>query len=507
MTRFALMPLLLFLMGALCLNALVLPRSPYDSVNPLIGTDADGNTFPAATLPFGMMQWGPDTRADGWYHYADNSIRGFSLTHISGAGCPIYADVPILPWTGELPSGTPRDAKSSFSHSHERVHPGYYRVDLYEGIRTELTTATHSGIGRFDFPASGARTFLFKAGESATISEGRKDSSSVEIRGDDAVVGTVHSGGFCKSESNYVLYFVAKFSSPFSKMGTWDDSLHAGAKSAAGYRAGAYVSFPAGAEPILLKVGISFVSVENAAANLDAEIPGWDFDKVRESARKRWSEVFAKVQVDSGTAEQRTIFYTGLYHMLLAPNIFSDVNGDYIGFDGKIRRLAKGEAQYANFSDWDTYRSLTQFHSLLFPDETSQMMQSLVRDAEQSGWLPRWPVANDVSYVMGGDSPAILLAEAYSFNAGGFDTKTALRFMLKGAREQGTGPHGRSQRPGLAEYLKNGYVPAELNESGASVTLEYASADFAIFTHGGSSRGSRQRGQTAALGPELAHAL
>jgi predicted alpha-1,2-mannosidase len=188
-----------------------------------------------------------------------------------------------------------------------------------------------------------------------------------------------------------------------------------------------------------------------------------------------------RVQTDGGTAEQRTIFYTGLYHMLLSPNIFSDGNGDYIGFDNKIRRLPAGQAQYANFSDWDIYRSLVQFQSWLLPAQTSQMMQSLVRDAEQSGWLPRWPVANDVSYVMGGDSSAILLSSAYAFGARSFDTATALSFMVKGATQPGTGPHGNFERPELSDYLSKGYVPVDDNqESGASITLEYVATDFAV---------------------------
>ncbi len=190
--------------------------------------------------------------------------------------------------------------------------------------------------------------------------------------------------------------------------------------------------------------------------------------------------MLARVQAEGGTPEQRTIFYTGLYHMLLSPNVFSDETGDYVGFDGKVRRLSQGEAQYANFSDWDIYRSLIQFQSLLMPHQTSQMMQSLVRDAEQSGWLPRWPVANDVSYVMGGDSSAILLSEAYSFGATAFDGESALHFMIKGATQPGTGLHGGSERPSLADYLKNGYVPVTADqEAAASISLEYGNADFA----------------------------
>lgn len=458
--------------------------TPYDAVDPFIGTAADGNTFPGATLPFGMMQWGPDTKSDGWYHYADKSIRGFSLTHISGAGCPIYADVPILPWIGELP-GSPvalSDAVLSFSHDREQAQPGYYAIDFDNGVKVELAVSMRAGIGRFTFPAGVVPSLLIKAGDSATIPDEKRkaDTSSVEVRGSNAIVGTVHSGGFCGSDSNYILYFSAKFSRPFTAMGTWTDAVHAGERDAIGHKAGAYVSFPKG-DAVIVKIGISFVSPENAEANLNSEISGWNFDSVRARAKSTWNDMLARVDAQGGTADQRKIFYTGVYHMLLAPNIFSDVNGDYVGFDGKVRRLAAGETQYANFSDWDTYRNLLQFHALLLPEQTSQMMQSLVRDAEQSGWLPRWPVANDVSYVMGGDSSAILLSSAHAFGARKFDAKSALKYMLKGATEPGTGPHGQSVRPFLADYLSKGYIPAAPDrESAASITLEYASADFAI---------------------------
>ena len=467
--------------------------SPYDSVDPFIGTGADGNTFPGATLPFGMMQWSPDTRPDGWYRYGDKTIRGFSLTHISGAGCPVYADVPILPWpiyaggSGPVVSNTFDDTALIFSHEHESAHPGYYSVEANTtsdtAVKTELTVTTHAGIGRFYFPATAGRMLLFKVSSSANITEKNRetDSGAIEIRGKDTVVGTVHSGGFCNSPTNYVLYFAAKFEKPFESYGTWADKITAGTTSASGRRAGAYVSFASSAEPVVMKIGISFVSKENAEANLAAEIPGWDFDAVHASAKAAWTKMFDRVQAEGGTPEQRTIFYTGLYHMLLSPNLFSDDNGDYIGFDQRVRRLPAGQQQFANFSDWDIYRDIVQFHALLFPEQTGQMMQSLVRDAEQSGRLPRWPVANDVSYIMGGDSSEILLSEAYAFGAQAFDRKSALHFMIKGATEPGKGPHDLSERPGLGNYLALGYVSlSDDPEAAASITLEYASADFAV---------------------------
>jgi predicted alpha-1,2-mannosidase len=463
------------------------PQAAYDAVNPWIGTAADGNTFPGATLPLGMMQWSPDTREDGWYHYPDASIRGFSLTHISGAGCSVYADVPILPWTTELAASADlNDLKVGFSHDHEQAHPGYYSVILDNGVKTELAVALRAGMGRFVFPAAAPRILLFKAAASATVNDPKResDNSTIEVIGSNTITGTVHSGGFCQSDTNYVLYFAAEFARPFSSYGTWSGNQSgrttAGARSASGRRVGAYVSFASGAEPILMKIGISFVSLENARKNLSREIPGWDFEAIHRAAKETWTEMLNRVQTEGGTPDQRVIFYTALYHMLLSPNIFSDDNRDYIGFDNKVRRLPAGQAQYANFSDWDIYRSLIQFQSLLLPAETSQMMQSLVRDAEQSGWLPRWPVANDVSYVMGGDSSAILLASAYAFGARSFDTRSAVRAMVKGATQPGTGPHGNSERPKLEDYLSKGYVPVDDHEeSGASITLEYANADFA----------------------------
>jgi predicted alpha-1,2-mannosidase len=458
--------------------------SPYDAVNPFIGTGADGNTFPGATLPFGMIQWSPDTRPDGWYHYGDKTIRGFSLTHISGAGCPLYGDVPVLPWSKAInESDDPSKFTAGFNHDKEEAHPGYYKVQLEDGTKAEFTVADRSGTARFEFLNGNPRTLIFNAAGSATIDapHREKDESTIEIRGKDTLVGTVHSGGFCGSPTKYALYFVFKFQKPFASSATWTDKVVPGRASATGHKAGAYVSFSEGDNPILMKAGISFVSIANAEANLAKEIPGWDFGAVHAAARSAWTNALDKVQAEDGTPEQRTIFYTGVYHMLLSPNVFSDENGDYVGFDWKVRRLPPGKKQFANFSDWDIYRNTIQFQALLYPEQTSQMMQSLVHDAEQSGWLPRWTPANDNSYIMGGDSSAILLSEAYAFGAGDFDQKSALKYMLKGASVPGKGLHNWEERPGLADYLSKGYIPTtDKFQTASSYLLEYNSADFAV---------------------------
>jgi predicted alpha-1,2-mannosidase len=472
----------------------------YEAVNLFIGTAGGGNTFPGATLPFGMIQWGPDTRDGGWYHYGDKSIRGLSLTHISGAGCSIFADVPILPLVGgelstyrDASSPSPNSLSLPFSHEHEQADPGSYQVTFDNGVTADLTVTSRAGIGRFTFPAGSQPTLLFKAGASATATDAarKSDTSAIEIRGDDTIAGTVHSGGFCASNTNYVLYFVAKFSRPFSSRGVWDEALRPGVSSAQGHGVGAFVAFDSPNAPLVMKVGISFVSIANAAKNLRAEIPGWGFDGVRTAAQQTWRTKLSQVEAAGGTPNERVLFYTALYHMFLSPNLFSDDDGSYVGFDQKVRRLPAGQAQYANFSDWDIYRNVIQLHALLFPKQTSQEVQSLVRDAEQSGWLPRWPVANDVSFVMGGDSSPVVISSAYAFGARSFDTHTALRYMLKSATTAGEGPHGTPERRGSADYLKLGYVPLIENnvprgaddntyhQSSASVTLEYAAADFA----------------------------
>jgi predicted alpha-1,2-mannosidase len=480
-------------LGVLCASPLSRAQTAYDTVDPFIGTTGDGNTFPGASLPFGMIQWSPDSGSDGWYFHDKASIGGFSLTHLSGAGCPLYGDFPILPWTGELttsPAATPDAYTLAFRHDQEEAHPGYYAVTLDNGSKVELTVRDRVGIARIHFPQGQVSRILVKGTSAntdvhvATLPPvGREhDGTRVRIIGNDAVSGSTTAGGFCGTNSRYTLYFSARFERPFHSFATWkDETIQKERREAAGQHTGAWLDFGEESQ-VQLKVGLSYVSEANALANLNQELPGWDFDRVRASARATWSSLFDRIPVEGGAPGQRKIFYTALYHMTLAPNLFSDGNGDYIGFDGKIRSLAptRQHAQYANFSDWDIYRNTIQLQALLFPGRVSDMMQSLVNDAQQSGWLPRWPAANDVTYVMNGDSPTVLIASAYAFGARNFDTKTALRYMVKAATEPGKGPHDNEERPYLTDYLKLGYVPIDEDPSAASRTLEYANDDFAI---------------------------
>jgi predicted alpha-1,2-mannosidase len=463
---------------------------PYDAVNPIIGTDGDGNTFPGATLPFGMIQWSPDTNTNALYYHHDKQITGFSLTHISGAGCSLYGDFAVLPTLGDLasnPGSGIAPYAAAFDHATEGSHPGYYAITLANGIRIEITVAERSGIARFLFPAGSPARLLVNAGSSANTRNPKQAGSAdygnqITLQSDSSFAGSVSAGGFCSSDSHYKLYVTGQFNKPFKASRLWqDDAILSDAKSAQGKHTGAWLDFGSEHE-VIFKVGISFVSQAGAAANLQKEIPAFAFDRVHAEARRIWSGQLDRVAVTGGTPDQRTIFYTGVYHSLLSPTLFSDEDGNYIGFDNQVRSLAgsKQEAQYANFSDWDIYRNTVQFQALLDSARESDIVQSLVNDAAQSGWYPRWPAANDVTYVMGGDSPVAVIASAYAFGAHNIDVDTALKYMVKAGTQPGTGPHHNAERPFLADYLKLGYSPNDKDEISASRTLEYASDDFAI---------------------------
>jgi predicted alpha-1,2-mannosidase len=490
-------------------------------VNPYIGTkpgDVDmgtgggaANTFPGADVPFGMVQWSPDTVTlqHGGYFYDDNRIRGFSLTHLSGAGCSTYEDIPFMPVVGEVtdsPAANPAAYVSTFKHTNEKVSAGYYGVTLDNGATVELTATQRTGSGRFGFPAGKPATLLVNTSGSIAGT----DDAQVTI-GRNSISGWASSGRFCGANNHYRVYFHAEFDRPFASIGTWKNGavtpgraterggaparadLHAAdttrptspgrAQShsvrpqdttVSGPGSGGFVTFDTSdAATVNVRVGLSFVSVDGAKANLRAENSGSrTFDQIGSAARGTWNDRLNQVQATGGTSDERTIFYTALYHALLQPNAFSDVDGRYAGFDGRVHTAESGHAMYTNFSGWDIYRSETQLLATLAPAETSDMARSMVAYAEQGGSWDRWTVANDYTGVMNGDPYHIIVSTAYAFGARDFDANKALLLMLRGATQP---TKGYEERPGLADYLRLGYVPGA-----AADTLEYTSADFAI---------------------------
>jgi len=469
-----------------------------------------------------MVQWSPDTTpADrdgrGGYDYRDSHLKGFSLTHLAGAGCSLYGDFPFLPTTAPLTSspaaqGSSLDGKlqPGFSHAHESGRPGYYAVRLKPAnggaIGVELTATTRTGLARFTFPRNPHASVLVNAGGSAQPD----DFASVSIDPPHREIdGVASSGLFCGQRPRYRIYIAAVFNRPFRAYGAWQrqKALPGATAARASQRpadnppttagAGAYATFDTTRNPVVLaRVGVSFVSVEDARANLAAEDPGLPFFTIAHRAERAWNQALGRIRVSGGPERLIDTFYTALYHAFLAPRTFSDVGGAYIGMDGIVHR-ARGRIQYADFSGWDVYRTEIQLLSILVPRRASEMVRSLLADASQSGCLPRWPYANGQSMTMVGDSADPLIASAAAFGAGGFDRRAALEAMLKGADAECRSANGEYlERQGIGPYLTLGYVPYDLDVrtrnansiygtpeavwGSAATSLEYAVDDFAI---------------------------
>lgn len=497
-------------------------KDPASSVNPLVGTSNGGNTFPGAVLPFGMFSWSPEnTRGDmtraaapGGYHYDAPRIRGFSLAHLSGTGCRgASGDIPFMPHVGEVTSSPSIDAKnavyaSDFTHADERAVAGAYQVTLASGVNVRLTATMRTGAGRFTYPAGQPATMLIRA------SDTQIGSSDAEVSIDAAsrtITGSVTSGNFCGylspagRHSYYTLHFVAVFDRPFTTAGTWqNDALRPEATSArggttygaegyppAGMGSGAFVGFAPGST-VNVRVAISYVSLANARANLAAEqAAGATFESVAQSAHDTWNTTLRRIEITGGTETERRVFYTALYHSLLHMNLFSDVNGEYHGFDGRTRRVtAPQRAQYANFSGWDVYRSQVQLVALLEPAIASDMAQSLLNQASQNnGVWDRWTHNSGATAVMEGDPSPPTVAAIAAFGATAFDMKGALASLKRAATaptaldlsDDGCRVMCRGQRPSLDKWLSVHYIPTVSHAwGGAGETLEDVTADFAL---------------------------
>lgn len=466
-------------------------EDPAQYVNPFTGTKPGGpdfghgggagNTFPGAVAPFGMMQWSPDTAEyqHGGYQYEDDRIRGFSLTHISGAGCGDFGNIPFLPVLGDAPV-----QDHPFSHENESASPGAYDVTFDNGLRTELTATQRAGVARFTYPEGETASLSIDAAKAFNDAEG-----SLTIDGN-TISGYTDGGGFCGGSNEYRAYFHAEFDHDFTSSGVVRDGrVDTSAKQISGSGTGAanprqaqedgaqaFVSFDPGAErTVTARVGLSFVSLDGAKANAAEELGDRGFDQVRDGTRAAWNEMLGRIDVGGGSEQDRRRLYTGLYHSLLHPNVFSDVDGNYTGFDGEVHRAEPGHAQYANYSGWDVYRSQTQLVALIAPDIASDIAQSAVNQSAQGGYFDRWTVANGGTGVMTGDPLPIMISSAHAFGATDFDTGRALERMRAGATNE-------DERPVHEQYGELGYIPAEDEESWGSVstTLEYTGSDFAI---------------------------
>jgi predicted alpha-1,2-mannosidase len=448
-------------------------------VNTFVGTGGHGHTYPGATVPFGMVQLSPDTRVEGWdacsgYHYSDSTILGFTHTHISGTGVADYGDILLMPTIGPpaVSHGDPARRhsgyRSAFRHQTEQATPGYYSVQLDDyDIRAELTASTRVGLHRYTFPRSNEANVILDLqhglGPDHVIEAG------IQISGDNEIAGYRRSDGWAKDQ---MIYFVVQFSKSFRSFGiSVRDRFQARRRMASGRNVKAYVRFSTGKdEQVLVKVGISAVDIDGARRNLATEVPDWDFDAVRGSAQQAWEAELSKIQVDGATEEQYRTFYTALYHVLLAPNTFSDVDGRFRGMDGKIHE-AKGYTMYTVFSLWDTFRAEHPLLTIIDPKRSLDFVKSLIEKYEESRVLPVWELAANETWCMIGYHSVPVIFDAYVKGIRGFDASEAFQAMKHSAM---------LYHFGLQGYRQEGFVPAEKESESVSKTLEYAYDDWCI---------------------------
>ncbi len=464
------------IMFCLAATAIIQAQSPKtifltDYVNPFIGTGGHGHTYPGATVPFGMVQLSPDTRLEGWdgcsaYHASDSVIYGFSHTHLSGTGCSDYGDILVMPVTGTVNLENYGYA-SPFNKTEEFASPGYYRVRLLKGqIDAELTSTARVGVHRYTFTEAGLSNIVIDLKHRDKVLE-----SGLKVSGNDEVEGFRISQAWAARQ---MVYFVAKFSKPFesytlSNGGQLSKELN----EVNGDNIKSFFTFKiTDREQILVKVGISGVSIEGARKNLEAEVPGWDFDTIVNKASLEWNSALGKIKAEEGTHEQQVIFYTALYHTMLQPNIYNDVNGQYRGRDLKVHK-AEGFDYYTVFSLWDTYRAANPLYTIIEPERVNDFINTFLRQYDDGGMLPVWELSGNETGCMVGYHAVPVIADAWQKGIRGFDGNKALEAMKHSAEQD---------HLGLKYYKAKGYIPADREGESVSKTLEYAYDDWCIAT-------------------------
>jgi predicted alpha-1,2-mannosidase len=467
--------ILLFISGVFLCVAMA-QKSPAEYVNTFIGTGGHGHTYPGATMPFGMVQLSPDTRLEGWdgcggYHYDDNYIYGFSHTHLNGTGVPDLCDILFMPTTGETRWNNGSDGKpgygSHFKHSSEKSEPGYYKVVLDDyAVTAELTATTRAGMHCYTFSAGNQSNILVDLFHRDEVLE-----SSIKVISNTQIEGLRRSRSW--AENQYV-YFVAEFSKPFSSYEiAVGDQAQPGIKSAENkknIKAIFHFNTSSG-EKIYVKVGISAVNEDGARLNLETEIPGWDFAQVRGNAKASWNKELSKIQVEGGTDQQKTVFYTALYHTMVNPNTYMDVDGSYRGRDLKIHK-DNTFTNYTVFSLWDTYRACHPLMTIIDQKRTLDYIKTFLTQYDQGGLLPVWELAGNETFCMIGYHSVPVIVDAYLKGIKGFDTEKAFVAMRKSATRDGN--------IGLKALDKNGYISTEDESESVSKTLEYAYDDWCI---------------------------
>ncbi len=468
-----------------------------DQVNEMIGTAAEGQTYPSTAFPFAMTQWTPQTRAGETkciapYYLADTRIQGFRGSHfLSGSCAQDYGSFTMMPLPDAKKLGAEAWA-SAFSRQTESAHPYRYSVDLTDsGIHADITGALRAGMMRFRYPV-GQKIGWVALEDNLRLGHGSVhiDLAHQEITGENPVYRIYASSG---QPAGFKGYIVIQFDRPFRVGGTYaggersDGTVDSAADATP---LGGYVSFDLPKDrTVRIRIGTSFVSLAEARKNLAAEMPDWDFDAAVQRARQKWETALTSIQV-KGNSPDKVTFYTAMYHAMLLPRTFSDVSGTYPEFaDGKTIEHAQGFTYYCDYSAWDTFRGVHPLLTILDPHRDGEMVQSLLAKGEQGGFLPIFPAWNSYTTEMTGDYTTAIITDAYSKGIRGFDADEAYRLMRKSAMDrpdQSLYEGGRGRRA-LDSYLKYGYIPLEdpvpyafhANEQ-VSRTLDYAYADYEV---------------------------
>lgn len=449
-------------------------ENPVDFIDPFIGTGFHGHTYPGATVPFGAVQLSPDTRAGNWdacagYHYDDSTLTGFSHTHLSGTGCIDLGDLLIRPTTQTVdPSRQPMYAPAAFRHENEKAEAGYYAVLLHEeGIRAELTATAHTGVHRYTFPKESTPTVIVDLKHS--LDNEHIYESSLQVVNPHEMTGMRNTRGW---SDNQRIYFVIQCSQPFEKATLVSNQKALEGKEAEGTDLQALLKFKdRTSEPIVMKVGLSIVSVENARENLQAEVEGFDFDAVKQAAYHTWNDAVSAIKVEGGTEEQKTNFYTALYHSMVVPNVVSDVNGQYRRHDQTIGQLPQGAVQYSTFSLWDTFRAWNPMMTLIDTTLVTNMIHSFLHIYDASGELPLWPLSAGETGTMIGYHSASVIADAYMKGIRGFDAEKALEALVVSSEKN---------QKGADYYISKGFIPSNIKKESISCLLEFAYDDWCI---------------------------
>ena len=464
-----------------------------DFVNPFIGTGGHGHTYPGAVVPNGMIQPSPDTRIYQWdacsgYYYNDSTINGFSHTHLSGTGCGDYGDVLLMPTVGKqdyqaMGSKSQQMAyASAFSHQNEMAQPGYYSVvlDRYN-VKAELTATKRAAIHRYTFPQSDESGFILDLDYS--LQRQKNEEMELEVISDTEICGRKKTVYWAFDQ---YINFYAKFSKPFTyTMVTDSMALDEGGPLLPTAKVLLHFNTKAG-EEVYVKVGISAVDIDGARKNVEAEIPEWDFNGVRKAARASWNDYLAKIDIDTDDKDQKTMFYTALYHTGMQPNLFTDVDGRYLGMDLKAHQGSVNEPMYTIFSLWDTFRAYHPLMTIIDPDLNEAFIRSLIQKQREGGVFPMWELAGNYTGTMIGYHAVPVIVDAYMKGYHNFNVNEAYKACLRVAEYDTTGikcpplvlPHLMPQ----AKYWKNkiGYVPCDKDNEAVAKALEYAYNDWCI---------------------------